>query len=331
MAVKFLGANGYGSLWGAVNGLAYIRQMKDRGVNIVASNNSWGGGGYFQTLRDEIVRNGQSNIAFIAAAGNDGLNIDTTPSYPASYGLPSEIVVSALDSSTGSLASFSNYSASLASIAAPGVNIPSTYFDGGYRYLSGTSMATPHVTGALALYSSCIGAPGDVNSFVSNFLNLGSSYNPNMSGKTFGSRELNILGLVSASCNQQPPVTPTATPSPTPAVTATPTRTPTPTPTPTATPVPLSGTYSVKIVDETGAVVTGVQVSVQKNGSSATKYLYTTSQGVATFSNLEGGTYIVNFSKSGYVFNRTDQSIYINGDVSKLVSALRTQYVLKLA
>src|SRR6185295_4875288 len=81
MPCKFLGANGSGPISAALACLDYVKTMKDRGVNIVATNNSWGGGGYSQALYDAIDAQRQRGILFIAAAGNFSLNNDTYPTY----------------------------------------------------------------------------------------------------------------------------------------------------------------------------------------------------------------------------------------------------------
>ncbi len=145
MALKFLDATGSGLISNAIRALDYAVMM---GAQV--SNNSYGGGGYDPAFADAI-HNAQSNgHILVAAAGNDGLNNDTTPSYPSNYNFDNVVSVAATDHND-QLASFSNYGASTVDLAAPGVDILSTYKGGGYAYMSGTSMATPHVTGAVAL------------------------------------------------------------------------------------------------------------------------------------------------------------------------------------
>lgn len=150
MGLKFLSATGSGSLAGAIEAINYMVLMKSRGVNVRVSNNSWGGGGYSQALLDAIGRANTAGIIFVAAAGNEANDNDANPSYPANYDVANVVSVAAVDRNRN-MASFSNYGAATVDIAAPGVQILSTYPGNGYQILSGTSMATPHVTGAIAL------------------------------------------------------------------------------------------------------------------------------------------------------------------------------------
>lgn len=158
ISTKFLGRRG-GTTTNAIKAVDYLNDLKTRhGLNIVASNNSWGGGGYSQALYDAINRANTADILFIAAAGNGGSdgvgdNNDVTASYPSNYILPNVIAVAAI-TSTGAKSSFSNFGATTVDLGAPGSGIYSTTAFNLYTSYSGTSMATPHVTGAAALYKS---------------------------------------------------------------------------------------------------------------------------------------------------------------------------------
>jgi len=147
MPLKFLGPQG-GYTSDAVAALDYAVA---NGATI--SNNSWGGGGRSQALQDAITRADAAGHLFVAAAGNDGTNNDATPHYPSNYENPNVISVAATDD-TDTLASFSNFGVTSVDLAAPGVNILSTLPGNSYGSYSGTSMATPHVTGVAALLKS---------------------------------------------------------------------------------------------------------------------------------------------------------------------------------
>ena len=150
MPCKFLDYSGSGYLSDALDCLEYVKLMKDRGVNIIATSNSWGGGGFSQALYDAIDAHRRSGILFIAAAGNFTSDNDSAPIFPAGYYLPNVISVAATDRFDG-LAVFSNYGRRTVHIGAPGREILSTIPGNQYAAFSGTSMATPHVTGVAAL------------------------------------------------------------------------------------------------------------------------------------------------------------------------------------
>ncbi len=150
MAIKFLSSGGSGSIDDAVDAVEYAIAMKNAGVNLKVLSNSWGGGGYSNALTEAISAARDEGILFVAAAGNNSSDNDTSPSYPASYEHDNIVSVAATDSD-GNLASFSNYGANSVDVAAPGVSIYSTYPGNQYKHLSGTSMATPHVSGIAAL------------------------------------------------------------------------------------------------------------------------------------------------------------------------------------
>lgn len=145
MAVKFLSANGTGTVADAVRAIDYAVQM---GAHII--NASWGGAGYSSILAQAISRAENAGVLFVTAAGNNGTNNDHSPTYPASFANTNILAVAASDRNDN-LATFSNFGPSTVHLAAPGVGILSTLPNHGYASWSGTSMAAPHVSGAAAL------------------------------------------------------------------------------------------------------------------------------------------------------------------------------------
>jgi len=146
--LKFLATNGFGSIAHAVQAIDYATFI---GADV--ANNSWCGGDFSQTLLDAIQAADDAGVVFTAAAGNASGDNDLDPSYPASYDVPNIISVAATDH-FGQLASFSNIGATSVDLAAPGMRIDSTYPPGTYGNLTGTSMATPYVSGTVALLRS---------------------------------------------------------------------------------------------------------------------------------------------------------------------------------
>src|SRR5262249_8774528 len=92
VALKFLNDSGTGFISGAIEALEYAERV---GVRI--ANNSWGGGGFSNALRDAIAIADADGMLFVAAAGNNGANLDQVGFYPASYQLPNMIAVAATD------------------------------------------------------------------------------------------------------------------------------------------------------------------------------------------------------------------------------------------
>ena len=145
LPVKFLDTSGSGTTDDAIASIDYAVRMGARVINA-----SWGGGGFSQAMRQAIQRADEAGIVFAAAAGNYSSDTDLTPFYPSSYDLPNIVSVAATND-RDVLAGFSNFGATTVDLAAPGENILSTFPGNTYGQISGTSMATPHVAGALAL------------------------------------------------------------------------------------------------------------------------------------------------------------------------------------
>ena len=166
MPLKFLDSDGAGNASDAIRAIIYATDM---GAKVL--NNSWGGGSFSQSVKDAITYAHDNGVLFVAAAGNDGTNNDVFPSYPANYDVPNVISVAASNdedqrpiwggggggddcgficSNALAVSASSNYGPTTVHLAAPGDAIYSTV-PGGYRTLSGTSMACPHVAGAAGL------------------------------------------------------------------------------------------------------------------------------------------------------------------------------------
>jgi thermitase len=151
MAVKFITDNGKGSLSDAIAAIDYATRM-----NVDVMSNSWGSGSYSQALKDTITTAKNHGIVFVAAAGNEGTNNDFKSSYPGNYKVDNVISV-ASHTAQDSLSSFSCFGRRTVHVVAPGSNILSTTPNGEYKVFSGTSMATPHVSGVVGLLLSRTG------------------------------------------------------------------------------------------------------------------------------------------------------------------------------
>jgi subtilisin family serine protease len=195
LACKFLDASGSGALSDAITCLDFVKAMKDRGANIVATNNSWGGGGFSQALSDAILAQQKDGILFIAAAGNDSSDNDLVPAYPADFFLPNMISVAATTRFEG-LANFSNTGSHSVYLGAPGEEILSTTPNNTYSVFSGTSMATPHVTGVAALLAAQ--NPSRDWRAIKNLILAGGDTVPELAATVSGKR-LNAYGAMTCS------------------------------------------------------------------------------------------------------------------------------------
>lgn len=199
ISARFLGRRG-GSTADAIAAVDYITDLKTRhGLNIVATNNSWGGGGFSQALQDAIGRANDANILFVAAAGNSAFDNDTQDSYPSNYPNPNIIAVASI-TSTGGLSSFSQWGATTVDIGAPGSAIWSTIpksakgqVISSYASFNGTSMATPHVTGAAALYAAQ--HPGSSAAQIKAGILNAATPTPSLTGKVLTGGRLNVSGF----------------------------------------------------------------------------------------------------------------------------------------
>lgn len=199
MNAKFLGRRG-GTTANAVRAVDYFTDLKSRhDLNFVATNNSWTGGGYAQSLQDAIERADEADILFVTAAGNDARNSDSSPVYPGAHDVANVLVVASITQS-GALSSFSNYGATSVDIGAPGSAVYSTVpksakgkIASGYASYSGTSMATPHVTGAAALYAAR--HPGATAAEIRSALLDAGAPTASLAGKTATGDRLNVSGF----------------------------------------------------------------------------------------------------------------------------------------
>ena len=184
MPLKFLSASGSGTDSDAMEAVIYATEN-----GAFLSSNSWGGGPNDPLMQEAILAADTAGVGFVAASGNSGVNGDLYPEYPASYEAPNVISVAATDR-TDALAWFSNYGAQSVHLAAPGVQVYSTTMSGGYTTMSGTSMATPHVSGAAALLKAA--NPALTFSQIKAMLLSQTDAKASLAGKTITGGRLNV-------------------------------------------------------------------------------------------------------------------------------------------
>jgi subtilisin family serine protease len=185
MALKFLSSTGSGATSDAIKCINYGRIM---GAKVL--NNSWGGGGFSQALYDAILAANNAGVLFIAAAGNSNADNDAGAYYPANYEVPNVVPVAATDSNDLK-SSFSSYGYARVLLGAPGTGIYSTYPNNTYNTISGTSMATPHVSGAFAML---IAHRPDLDTLpkLVHHIAMSTDAVPSMSSTTFSGGRLNL-------------------------------------------------------------------------------------------------------------------------------------------
>lgn len=184
MAVKIFGDSGTTAA-AIVRGIQYASKMGAR-----VANNSWGGGAYSEAIKEAFA---QSPTLHMLSAGNNGIDNDPADRFPGDYDLPNFVRVAATDHND-QLASFSNYAKLTVELAAPGVKTLSTVPGGGYGAKSGTSMATPHVTGAAGLIASFY--PEISNEELKKRLMDGVEQAPSLKDKTITGGRLNVYNSI---------------------------------------------------------------------------------------------------------------------------------------
>ena len=198
MPLKFMDNQGVGTTASAIRAIEYAVA---NGAKV--SNNSWGGGNFSQALFDAIQAANRAGHMFIAASGNDGVSNERTPHYPSSFDLPNIISVGASDQSD-LIATFSNFGVTSVDLLAPGASILSTVINNGYASLSGTSMATPFVSGVASLlfaHNADLTVSGVRNAILDNVDRI-----PALNRVVASGGRLNVFNAIN-SIQQGPPVT----------------------------------------------------------------------------------------------------------------------------
>ncbi|OHU94212.1 S8 family serine peptidase [Pseudoalteromonas byunsanensis] len=206
---KFLDASGSGSTSDAIKCIDYLVGLREAGVDVRVSNNSWGGGGFSQALADALTASEEAGILFVAAAGNSAVDNDASPHYPSSYEHESVLAV-ASTTHTDDMSSFSQWGLTSVDLGAPGSAILSTVPGGGYSSYSGTSMATPHVAGAAALTLSV--NPTLTTAELKAVLMDSGDDNAALNGKVVSGKRLNVANALEAA-DPEPGFRLSATPS----------------------------------------------------------------------------------------------------------------------
>jgi subtilisin family serine protease len=187
LPLAFLDSSGSGIMSDGVRAIEYAVAQGAKVINA-----SWGGPTCSRSLRDTITGLSARNVIFVAAAGNSGSNIDRYPEYPASLNLAAQLTVGATGDH-GNMANYSNYGAAAVHLFAPGSSIISTLPGNVMGSLSGTSMATPFVSGAVALLLSAVpdSTPAQVRAALYNSATKRSDYLNSSKGR------LNLASAIS--------------------------------------------------------------------------------------------------------------------------------------
>ena len=188
MALKFLDNFGEGPTSAAISAVEYATE---NGASL--TNNSWGGGSYTQALYDAIAEADAANVLFVAAAGNDTKDNDKYSYFPSNYELPNILTVASTDRND-TISTFSNWGLNTVDITAPGTSILSTLPNNTYGILNGTSMATPHVSGAVVLAWAQF--PGFSNQQIKNQILGSGDQKDRFSGLVSSGSRLNLYNAV---------------------------------------------------------------------------------------------------------------------------------------